>query len=169
MEIWKDIDDSYEVSSIGRIRSKDRIIPHPYRDGVRIHHRKGKMKSLVSTIDGYLRVKLYRKYVSVSHLVATAFIPNPHGYTDVHHINHDHQDNRVENLMWVSKEEHNTLHTEEKVKTVYQYTLDGELVKVWNSANEAARELGFNQAHISDCCLGKRKTHKGFIWSYELK
>ena len=51
-------------------------------------------------------------------------------------------------------------------KTVYQYTLDGELVGIYSSTKQAAIETGFDQANISACCLGKRKTHKGFKWSY---
>ncbi len=51
-------------------------------------------------------------------------------------------------------------------KLLYQYTLDGELVKIWNSTNECGRN-GFNQGHIVECCNGKRKTHKGYKWSYE--
>lgn len=50
-------------------------------------------------------------------------------------------------------------------KTVYQYTLDGELVKVWPSVAECRRN-GFNQGNISMCCNGKKKTYKGFKWSY---
>lgn len=50
-------------------------------------------------------------------------------------------------------------------KSVYQYTLDNKLVNVWESTNECGRNE-FNQAHVSDCCIGKRKTHKGYKWSY---
>ena len=50
-----------------------------------------------------------------------------------------------------------------KSKTVYQYTLDGELVKVWESTKECKRN-GFH--HVADCCRGKRKQDKGHIWSY---
>lgn len=50
-------------------------------------------------------------------------------------------------------------------KQVMQLTLDGELIKIWDSANECERN-GFCQGHISECCNGKRKTHKGFIWKY---
>lgn len=28
-------------------------------------------------------------------------------------------------------------------------------------------ELGFNQSHITGCCRGKRKTHKGYYWYYK--
>ena len=50
-----------------------------------------------------------------------------------------------------------------KRKQVYQYTLDGELVKVWDSTYID----GFNKGHIAECCRGERKTHKGFIWKYK--
>lgn len=50
-------------------------------------------------------------------------------------------------------------------KKVIQYTLDGELVKIWNSINEPKLE-GFNAGNISKCCRGEIKKHKGFIWKY---
>lgn len=60
-------------------------------------------------------------------------------------------------------------------KTVYQYTLDGKLVAVWKSARKAAKQLGFSQGNISNCCNGgfyrkgiwvNRKQYNGYIWSY---
>ena len=51
-------------------------------------------------------------------------------------------------------------------KPVYQYTLDGELVKIWSSTIECGRN-GYQQANVSACCLGKRKSHKGHRWSFE--
>ena len=51
-----------------------------------------------------------------------------------------------------------------KSKTVYQYTLDGELVKTWESTKECKRN-GFH--HVADCCRGERKQDKGYIWSYK--
>lgn len=52
-------------------------------------------------------------------------------------------------------------------KKTYQYSLDGVLIKIWESASAAAIELGFSRDSISDCCNGKRKNYKGYIWSYE--
>lgn len=61
---------------------------------------------------------------------------------------------------------HHSEETKNKMsKQVAQYTLDGELVKVWISANECGRN-GFDQGNVSACCQGKRKTHNGFIWKY---
>lgn len=50
-------------------------------------------------------------------------------------------------------------------KKVYQYSQDGTLVGVWQSTAEAGRN-GFNQGNVASCCLGKRKSHRGYIWSY---
>lgn len=51
------------------------------------------------------------------------------------------------------------------MKQVYQYTLDGELVRIWKSTLECASN-GFNQSHVAACCRGDEKKHKGFKWSY---
>lgn len=51
-------------------------------------------------------------------------------------------------------------------KQVVQIDLNtNEVIKVWGSVNEAGRQ-GFSQGNISECCNGKRKTHKGFRWMY---
>lgn len=55
-----------------------------------------------------------------------------------------------------------------KSKTVLQYTKEGELVAEYVSANEAARQLGVNShSHIGECCRGKIKSYKGYIWKYK--
>ena len=51
-------------------------------------------------------------------------------------------------------------------KTVYQYTLDNKLVKVYDSVKDTVKN-GFTSGSVVMCCLGKRKTHKGFRWSYK--
>lgn len=61
---------------------------------------------------------------------------------------------------------------------VYQYTLDGKLIKVWKTATEAAKKLGFCQTEIRFCCIGKKfdtkhqkwykkEQYNGYKWSYE--
>lgn len=57
---------------------------------------------------------------------------------------------------------------QERNKTVYQYTIDGELVNVWKSAKEAAAELKLWDSSINRCCNGKLKTTGGYIFSYNL-
>ena len=50
-------------------------------------------------------------------------------------------------------------------KKVLQFTLDGEFVREYPSEAECARN-GFCQGHVSRCCRGERKSHKGFIFKY---
>ena len=166
MEEWKDIDNVYEVSSDGNVRTKNRVSKQPYGNSFRIHHLKSKILTQQESYDGYLRVKLYDKYESVSHLVANAFIPNQNNYTVVHHKDHNPHNNKVENLEWIDEKTHNNIHSNEKMKKVYQYAINGELIKIWDSSNECGRN-GYSQSKIVLCCNGKRKMHKGYLWSYK--
>lgn len=50
-------------------------------------------------------------------------------------------------------------------KVVGQYSKEGELVKIWESASEAGRN-GFDMSSICSCCRGKYEQHKGFKWKY---
>lgn len=52
-------------------------------------------------------------------------------------------------------------------KTVYQLSINGELINVWESTAECGRN-GFNQGNVSMCCNGKLKSYKGFKWSNSL-
>ena len=49
-------------------------------------------------------------------------------------------------------------------RKICQYTMDGELVKVWGSISEASKV--YCRTSIKDCLKGKYKKHKGYIWRY---
>ena len=51
-------------------------------------------------------------------------------------------------------------------KSVLQYDFNGNLIKEWSSIMECERS-GFSHQHISSCCKGQRKSHKGYIWKYK--
>ena len=52
-------------------------------------------------------------------------------------------------------------------KSVVQIDLTtNKIVKVWESAQEADSQGGFHFSNISECCKGKRKTHKGYNWMF---
>lgn len=165
MEEWKDIDDNYAVSNYGNAKSKERIVFQPYHNEIRKKKWKEKMLSKQVSCDNYVRVKLYNKYVSLSHLVAKAFLENPNNYSDVHHKDKNTLNNNVENLEWMDSKNHIEKHSKERSIPVIQYSLDGKIIREWDSSNEAGRN-GFNQPHINDCCNGKRKTHKGYKWGF---
>ena len=59
-----------------------------------------------------------------------------------------------------------TLKAHPNAKKVRQFDLNGNLIKEWNSATEACKELGVNKAALSECCQGKRKQTKGYIWKF---
>lgn len=51
-------------------------------------------------------------------------------------------------------------------RPVIEYDLKGNFVKKYNTIKEASKQTGINDAHISLCCKGKRKTAGKRIWRY---
>ena len=51
--------------------------------------------------------------------------------------------------------------------TVQQFSLDGELIAEYISANEAGRKVGISPSNIASCCRGEYKTSHGYIWKYK--
>lgn len=167
-EIWKPVLDYiglYEVSNLGRVRS--------------LKYGKIRILKPVKTKDCYLRVGLRKdgkqKWFLVHRLVWEAFNGEIPEGMEVNHINEIKTDNRYpENLNLLTHGDNVNFGTRNKRVSVamtngkqsdpvLQLTLDEKLIKEWPSMTEAARN-GFSESKISDCCNGKRKTHKGFLW-----
>ena len=51
-------------------------------------------------------------------------------------------------------------------KIIGQYDKNGNLLNIFPSGSEAARQTGNAQGNISKCCLGKTKTCGGYVWKY---
>ncbi len=47
---------------------------------------------------------------------------------------------------------------------VNQYTLDGVLIKTWNSLTELIKTTKYSNKYIKECSDGKRENYKGFKW-----
>lgn len=195
-EIWKDIpgwNGLYQASSIGRIKSlpKDYIIC-----GKAKIHSKEKILCLHKKDDGYLRVELnhdgFHRTFPVHQLIALAFLENPDNKPHIDHINTVRDDNRVENLRWVTPKENasnpitkkrvrdvalltpagpdNPLFEEKSPdsKVVLQYTKDGILVARYTCCHQVERRnKGFHFSNVARACRGERMTYKGYIWKYE--
>ena len=185
-EIWKDIpgyEGLYQVSSLGNIKSCQKILK--YRNGKNVH-RKETIMSLNKSFGQYLTVGLSknnkRKLYNVHYLVAITFIDNPNNLPCINHKDEDKFNNSVNNLEWCSYsynvrynnnirrliDTRNSNCSRGCEKQVYQYDLNGVLIKVWSSLKSIQRELGYKATNISSYCLGKynKKSAYGYKWSY---
>lgn len=151
-EIWKDCkgyEGLYQVSSLGRVKSLEKI---------RINHTGGmwvqQEKILYGKYDGchYLVVHLKTpkgkdKMEKIHRLVALAFIDNPEHKPEVNHKNSIRDDNRAENLEWVTHQENiefavKSLHT---LKTKILCITTGE---VFSTSEEASKKNGGHSSNI---------------------
>lgn len=182
-EVWKPVvgyEGFYEVSNMGRVRS----VTHTDngRWGVRLY--KGVVLKQSNRTAGsknspfyYKGVSLHKNGVSknmnVHRLVAEAFIPNPHNFPIVNHIDENPSNNRVENLEWCTQkhnQNHGTLperRRQLRYKKVNQYGLDGKFVKQFQSVIEASEAMGLIHSSISNACKGYAGTAGGYLWRYE--
>lgn len=156
-EIWKDIEGyegKYQVSNLGRVRRIEILPAHT-------HYR------------GYKYVNLNQQHKYIHRLVASAFIENPDNLPTVNHIDENKENNTVSNLEWASYYENNHHGTAisrrsiTRSKKVLQYDLEGNFIKEWDSAREIERELGYSNVSINQCCRGKIRKSKGFIWKFK--
>lgn len=172
--MWRDVvgyEGLYQVSNMGRIKILEKIYS-TIKNKSSIKKQRFKKS--------YLTVSLWKKCKAktffVHRLVANAFIEIIYNKTFVNHKNGNKADNRVENLEWVTASE-NSIHSARVLgnvkrgedspfnKKVYQYSMKGDLIKVYPSLSIAAKENGRTRTAISYCCLGKTETCNGFVWS----
>lgn len=121
--------------------------------------------------NGYLYVALRgnkNKYFPLHRLVALHFVD---GYKEGMCVNHKDEvktNNEASNLEWCTKAYNNTYNgkTQRCCKKIAQYNLDGELIKIWDSARAIDKALGIQYKNISAVCRFKRKTAGGFIWRF---
>lgn len=171
MEVWKNIkgyENIYQVSNLGNVR--------------RIYANK-KTKILRPSLNksGYLYVciceKGKKKLFRVHKLVALAFLGDIPDNLEINHINGIKTDNRKDNLEYVSRS-YNLIHAyenelekrqfnnEKKSKIVYQYDLNNNFIKAWESLCEIQRQLKFAKTNISKCCNKKIHTAYGYRWTF---
>jgi hypothetical protein len=125
-EIWlpvKNYEGLYEISSAGSVKS----LPKSWITGRGTLLTKGEtIMKLNKSNKGYLRICLTKekteKMIGVHRLVAIAFLPNYDDLPEVNHINGVKDDNRLENLEWVTRQE-NAIHA---VKNKLQVPVFGE-------------------------------------------
>lgn len=176
-EVWKDypeFPESYEVSSFGRVRGKDKTVLKS--NGV-LTSRKGVLLTPQWHSTDCWRVRLCvsgKKYSRYVHrMVAQTFLKNEHNLPEVNHLDGDRSNSRLENLEWVSKEA-NMKHAIETglinnpfakearhfKRSVLVYR-GNEYITTLNG-NAEMEAFGLNFKNVSACLLGKEKTHRGY-------
>ena len=195
-EIWRSIEGYeglYQVSSLGRVRSLNRY--EICNGGTRL--RKGRVLKPVTQNRGYLQVNLNRdgkqKMFLVHRLVGMSFqdiVGECKPEFEIDHKNTQRQDNRADNLHWVTRKENqnnpltkqhqSNAHKGEnnplygkfgkynpKSKAVVQYDLQGNLIAEFEGLRDAERQSGIWNQSIAACCKGKQKTAGGYIFRYK--
>lgn len=178
--IWlpvKGYEGFYEVSDNGDVRSLPRLkYGRHKKDGTRsIYLTKEKMLSPKVDKDGYLSVTLTaydgnRLMCKVHRLVAIAFLKKPNDKDIVHHKDENVQNNRVDNLMWVTPKE-NLFASDVFGKLSKQFSisvlcknLSGDVIGQFSSVREAGELLGLDARHISSVLNGRRNHTRGFVF-----
>lgn len=173
-EIWKDIsgyEGKYQVSSLGRVRNRfGKILAQSHKRGT-----------------NYLRVHLAKdcaaKWFSVHRLVAIAFLPMENGKDTVNHLDHNKENNCIENLEWCFLKDNCAYAAQEgRYHIPYENLSKGRaLLKkcvaatskdgteyVFDSIAQAQKITGANRTAIANCCNRKYgyKTAAGFSWRF---
>lgn len=131
------------------------------------------------------------KLIMVHSLVAKTFIPNPLHLPCVNHKDENKLNNVVilkedgsvdyenSNLEWCTNEYNITYGTAKErgrntqllnQKTgipILQLSLNGEVIKEYKSAREAARTLGFRSSAITNVLKGRKKSTHGYKFRYK--
>lgn len=162
----KGYEGEYAVTSCGRIWS--------YKSKKFLKTRKQR--------DGYYLVNLSKNGVSTTYqlhrLVAQAYLSNGDDLPQINHKNGDKSKNYVNNLEYCSasynqlhkyklmrergveiKMNINKMHNMKRVRCI-------ETGIIYMSGAECARAMGLDPSHVSKCCRGLAKSHKGYHFEF---
>ena len=190
-EIWKDVigyEELYEVSNLGKIRSKDRIVYQQNNGTLCKHLYNGKILKLKKEKNGYIRIRLSKNGKAITkslhRIVAETFIPHDKENNVVNHLDNNPSNNMVSNLEWTTykgnmqyaaKQGRMKYHPENLKKA--QESIKRPVIAIdkdnnkyeFNSQVEAAKKLKCSRGHIAAICQNKYgyKTTNGYKFKYK--
>ena len=175
-EEWRAIDGTngrYEVSNTGKIRSMN-------------YKRTGTVRELLPAKDkkGYFRTAIVingkPKTIKVHREIAKAFIPNPCNLPQINHKDGNKTNNNVSNLEWITNVDnaHHAIKNglfvnsytaakkanDERKKPIVATKDDASLM--FDSINEASRQLNLSRRHIQNVLKHERKQCGGYSITY---
>lgn len=125
------------------------------------------MKTYLDNKNRYVYVKLCKnnktKAFAIHRLVAQAFIPNPHNYKEVDHIDNNPQNNHKDNLQWINHK--NNIYKSYNTMSQYRNCIEVDIyyqqqyIKTMRSIKEAAKYCN-QQYGSSISSLRKYYKHK---------
>lgn len=169
-ETWKPIpgyEGIYEASSEGRIRVLDRIVSQLRPYGRVTFVKRGFVLKQKQAKSGYMNIGLTKDGRQHTYRVHRLIMAAFHGSSDlqVNHINEVRNDNRLENLEYVTCQE-NQRHSH--VRPVEQYDLEsGETIKRYEANIDVAAD-GFDVGAVGHCCHHDSgyHSHLGYGWRF---
>ena len=160
-----------EVSSFGRVRTLNRVVP---RNGG-ICSIKGRVLKQYDNGSGYLRVHFHidgkwtNKYVH--RLVAETFISNPENFPQVNHKDCDRTNNNVKNLEFCTasynakyRNEFGISNAETQGQPLFAVNMTTLEVSHFRSQHEASRILGVSRGSIYSVLKGSRNHAGGYLF-----
>lgn len=168
--------ENYEISSLGRVKSKDRVVSCCGGKRKFSYHRNEAVLT-EHIVGGYMQIQLMKnsknKGFKIHRLVAEAFIPNPKNKPHVNHKDGNKLNNNITNLEWCDRFEnmrhaykngllrlkcgiysHKAKLTEEQVKLIRSQWASGE-----KSQKEIGRIYGVGQGCISKIVRREKWKH----------
>lgn len=177
-EIWRDVsgyEGLYQASNFGRVKSLEHYSKPNWNGAIMFIPEK--ILCSCNNKQGYKIVSLCGKQYLLHRLIAKSF-PDICGEwfenCVVHHINHNPEDNKAENLRVFSREEHSNYHRESSItivkhsKMVYQYDYNWNYLRCFNNSTEAALFINGDVESIRKSCSNNHNSHyyKGYRWLY---
>lgn len=177
MEVWRDIlgfEHNYQVSNLGRIRTKDRYVRI---GGGKERFVKGRIVKPTICTNGYYEIQMHingkRKIKLLHRAVGEAFIPNPNNLPQINHKDENPANNSADNLEWCTPRYNANYGTRNQrmvkdkyLKPVFMMDKEGNILKRFNSIGDAVRETGADISSLIRVCKGRQNTCVGYKWKY---